>query len=99
MVFLVGGIMKWASYSYWGGHNNLQKILEHNGYKVFNVSVGPISSNWDRAVEVYYQLKGGQVDYGYDHSNKYGLIQKPVDKKYKGLYPEWDKIIHTFDRA
>ena len=80
-----------GNYSYWGGHNNLQKTLEDNGYRVFNVSVGPISSNWDRAIEVYYQLKGGQVDYGYGHSKKYGLIQKPIDKVYKGLYPEWDK--------
>jgi triacylglycerol lipase len=33
--------------------------------------MGPISSNWDRAVEAYYQLKGGVVDYGACHSVKY----------------------------
>ena len=38
---------------------------------------------------VYHQLKGGQVDYGANHSKKYGLIQKPSDKIYKGLYMEW----------
>ena len=64
-------------------------MLEGKGFKVFNVSVGPISSNWDRAVEVYYQLKGGQVDYGLNHSKKYGLEQRPTDKIYNGLYPEW----------
>ena len=95
-IVLIHGFFGWGNdemgaYSYWGGHKNLQKTLEDNGYKVFNVSVGPISSNWDRAVEVYYQLKGGQVDYGHGHSKKYGLIQKPVDKQYKGLYPEWDE--------
>ena len=95
-IVLIHGFFGWGNdemgaYSYWGGHKNLQKTLEDNGYKVFNVSVGPISSNWDRAVEVYYQLKGGQVDYGYSHSKKYGLIQYPVDKEYKGLYPEWDE--------
>ena len=95
-IVLIHGFFGWGddemgNYSYWGGHNNLQKTLEDNGYRVFNVSVGPISSNWDRAIEVYYQLKGGQVDYGYGHSKKYGLIQKPIDKVYKGLYPEWDK--------
>jgi len=93
---LIHGFFGWGNdemgnYSYWGGHEDLQKTLEDNGYRVFNVSVGPISSNWDRAVEVYYQLKGGQVDYGYGHSKKYGLIQKPADKEYKGLYPEWDE--------
>ena len=95
-IVLIHGFFGWGndemgSYRYWGGHKDIQKILENNGFRVFNVSVGPISSNWDRAVEVYYQLKGGQVDYGYGHSKKYGLIQKPVDKEYKGLYPEWDE--------
>ena len=84
-IVLIHGFFGWGNdemgnYSYWGGHDNLQKTLEDNGYRVFNVSVGPISSNWDRAIEVYYQLKGGQVDYGYGHSKKYGLIQKPIDK-------------------
>ena len=95
-IVLIHGFFGWGndemgSYRYWGGNKDIQKILQDNGYKVFNVSVGPISSNWDRAVEVYYQLKGGQVDYGYGHSKKYGLIQKPVDKEYKGLYTEWDE--------
>tara|TARA_Y100000748_G_scaffold276112_1_gene252301 strand:+ start:328 stop:1530 length:1203 start_codon:yes stop_codon:yes gene_type:complete len=95
-IVLIHGFFGWGNdemgnYRYWGGHKDIQKILEDKGYKVFNVSVGPISSNWDRAVEVYYQLKGGQVDYGYGHSKKYGLIQKPVDKEYIGLYPEWDE--------
>ena len=95
-IVLIHGFFGWGNdemgdYRYWGGHKDLQKILEDNGCRVFNVSVGPISSNWDRAVEVYYQLKGGQLDYGFRHSKKYGIIQKPVDKKYKGLYPKWDE--------
>ena len=95
-IVLIHGFFGWGNdemgnYRYWGGYEDIQKLLEDNGYKVFNVSIGPISSNWDRAVEVYYQLKGGQVDYGYGHSKKFGLIQKPFDKKYKGLYPEWSK--------
>ncbi len=95
-IVLIHGFFGWGhdemgNYRYWGGNKDIQKILEKNGHTVFNVSVGPISSNWDRAVEVYYQLKGGQLDYGYGHSTKYGLIQKPSDKKYKGLYTEWDE--------
>ncbi len=95
-IVLIHGFFGWGNnemgnYRYWGGNKDIQKTLEDNGYRVFNVSIGPISSNWDRAVEVYYQLKGGQVDYGHGHSKKYGLIQKPVDKEYKGLYPEWDE--------
>ena len=95
-IVLIHGFLGWGNeemgnYRYWGGHKDIQKMLEENGFKVFNVSVGPISSNWDRAIEIYYQLKGGQIDYGYKHSEKYGLIQKPSDKQYVGLYPEWDK--------
>tara|TARA_Y100001970_G_scaffold268701_1_gene360277 strand:- start:359 stop:1561 length:1203 start_codon:yes stop_codon:yes gene_type:complete len=95
-IVLIHGFFGWGNdemgnYRYWGGHKDIQKILEGNGHTVFNVSVGPISSNWDRAVEIYYQLKGGQVDYGYGHSKKFGLIQKPIDKEYKGLYPKWDE--------
>jgi len=95
-IVLIHGFFGWGndemgSYRYWGGNKDIQKMYEKNGFKVFNVSVGPISSNWDRAVEVYYQLKGGQTDYGFEHSKRYDLIQKPSDKEYKGLYPQWDK--------
>jgi len=95
-IVLIHGFFGWGNdemgnYRYWGGNKDIQKMYEKNGFTVFNVSVGPISSNWDRAVEIYYQLKGGQVDYGFEHSKRYGLIQKPSDKEYTGLYPEWDK--------
>ena len=94
-IVLIHGFFGWGNdemgdYRYWGGKKDLQKTLEESGFEVINVSIGPISSNWDRAIEVYYQLKGGQVDYGANHSGKYGLIQKPSDKIYEGLYPKWD---------
>ncbi len=94
-VVLVHGFMGWGSdemggYRYWGGFFNLEKYLESQGYEVYIVSIGPISSNWERAVETYYQLKGGQVDYGKGHSEKWGVIQKPDGKTYEGLYPSWD---------
>ena len=93
-IVLIHGFFGWGNeelgdYKYWGGKKDIQIMLEENGYKVINVSVGPISSNWDRAVEAYYQLKGGQVDYGLGHSKKYDLIRKPQDKKYEGLYRQW----------
>tara|TARA_Y100001970_G_scaffold293606_1_gene441540 strand:+ start:3659 stop:4864 length:1206 start_codon:yes stop_codon:yes gene_type:complete len=95
-IVLIHGFFGWGNdemgnYRYWGGYKDIQKMYEEYGFTVFNVSVGPISSNWDRAIEIYYQLKGGQTDYGLGHSRKHGLIQKPSDKIYKGLYPKWDK--------
>ena len=41
--------------------------------------------------ELYYQIKGGQVDYGKGHSQLFGIIQKPKGKAFKGLYPKWNK--------
>jgi triacylglycerol lipase len=90
-----------GSYSYWGGKNNYVKMFEDKGYEVFEISVGPVSSNYERAIEMYYQLKGGQVDYGKRHSQKYKIIQKPLEKKYQGLYPEWseEKPIHIIGHS
>jgi len=94
-IILIHGFIGWGSeemggYNYWGGNYDYVEYLDSLGYEVYNVSVGPISSNWDCAVEAYYQIKGGQVDYGKRHSTQYGIIQKPSSKKWPGLYPEWD---------
>ncbi len=94
-IVLVHGFAGWGAdeimgYKYWGGFWDLEKYLEKKGFEVITVSMGPVSSNWDRAVEIFYQLKGGQVDYGKSHSNKYGIIRKPETKVYEALYPEWD---------
>ena len=94
-VILVHGFMGWGpdemgSYKYWGGKYDIEEGLRENGFEVYTANVGPVSSNWDRAVELYYQIKGGQVDYGKIQSEKYGIIQKPVNKEYIGLYPEWN---------
>ncbi|MFO1384802.1 MAG: hypothetical protein U1F55_01205 [Chitinivorax sp.] len=65
----------------------------------------PVSSNWDRAVGLYYQIKGGCADYGAARTAKfatYGKIQKPAGKCWAtsasnnpnnyplALYPQWD---------
>ena len=94
-IILIHGFIGWGpeemgGYNYWGGNYDYVEYLDSLGYEVYNVSVGPISSNWDCAVEAYYQIKGGQVDYGKRHSTQFGIIQKPSSKKWPGLYPEWD---------
>ena len=93
-IVLIHGFMGWGpdemgDYNYWGGKDDFVNLLEEQGHVVFELSVGPVSSNWERAIEVYYQLKGGQIDYGKSHANKYNIIQKPKDKYYEALYPEW----------
>src|SRR5262249_14270278 len=76
-------------YHYWGGIDNMPKYLSNNGYPAFEAKVGPVSSNYDRAIDLYYYIKGGYVDYGKFHSSKYGHLQKKV-KYYPGVYPQWD---------
>ena len=95
-IFLVHGFLGWGrdeigKYYYWGGKNDYESKLRSLGFTVHTLSVGPISSNWDRAVEAYAQIKGGCVDYGEEHSNKFGIIRQPKNKCYEGLYPQWNE--------
>lgn len=95
-IILVHGFLGWGNeelgeYNYWGGKNNIEQYLRDQGYEVYSVSLGPLSSSYDCAVETFYQIKGGQLDYGQAHAKKYGLIQKPKNIVYPGLYPQWDQ--------
>ncbi len=95
-IILVHGFMGWGKdemggYNYWGGKYDIEQSLKDEGYTVYTASVGPVSSNWDRAVELFYQIKGGQVDYGKSHAESYGLKQRPEEKSIVGLYPQWDE--------
>lgn len=51
---------------------DLETALNNKGYDVYMASVGPLSSAWDRACELYAQITGTRVDYGAAHSRKYG---------------------------
>ncbi|KAE8875978.1 hypothetical protein PF010_g16839 [Phytophthora fragariae] len=70
-----------------GFAGDLQEELETQGYTVYTASIGPFSSNWDRACELYAQIKGGATDYGATHSASYGHSR--YGKSYTGLYPQW----------
>jgi triacylglycerol lipase len=98
-VVLVHGFAGWGrnelkGFKYWGGiQGDLEKKLLAQGYRVLTATVGPFSSNWDRACELYAQIKGGRVDYGAKHSayykhERYGRIFQ------KGLFPEWGTKIN-----
>ena len=95
-IVLIHGFLGWGREEisgtyYWGGKHDIEQYLRNKGYRVITVSLGPISSSYDCAVETFYQIKGGQLDYGQAHSKKYGLIRRPEGKKYEGMYPEWDE--------
>ncbi|KIF82124.1 esterase/lipase family protein [Noviherbaspirillum autotrophicum] len=96
-----------TGFKYWGGFNDVEAHMKtYNGsHQVYTAAVGPVSSNWDRAVELYYQIKGGCADYGAKRTAQfasYGKIQKPAGKCWAAdpnnnpnhypvaLYPQWD---------
>lgn len=82
------GINKYLPY--WGATTgDLVKWLNDNGYESYSASVGPMSSAWDQACELYAQLKGERVDYGKAHSEKFN--HKRFGRKFsKPLLKKWD---------
>ena len=74
---------------YWGSTTgSISEKLRNNGTKVYEATVGPFSSCWDRACELYAQLTGGTVDYGAAHSAQHG--HNRYGKTYATpMYAEW----------
>lgn len=96
-----------SGFNYWGGYGDIASQMQiYRGPRaVFAAAVGPISSNRDRAADLYAQIKGGCVDYGKTHVRDHGLpgqVQKPPGKCWAAnprdnpqnyplaLYPAWD---------
>lgn len=80
---------------YWGGTKyNIDRNLTNEGYNVHEANIGAFSSNYDRAVELYYYVKGGRVDYGAAHAAKYGHHR--YGRTYEGIMRDWEpgKKIH-----
>ncbi|XP_042446873.1 lipase-like [Zingiber officinale] len=63
---------------------------EKKDERVLVPDLGSLTSIHDRARELFYYLKGGQVDYGEEHSRICGHSQ--LGKIYEqGHYPSWDE--------
>lgn len=93
------GINKIAPY--WGGTTgSLMKYFESKNIEAYDVSVGPLSSAWDNACEIYAQLTGTTVDYGEAHSKAHGHDR--YGRTYKeALVPDWgeNKKIHLIGHS
>ena len=93
-------------FRYWGGFDDIVAHMQAGGaHRVMAASVSPIAINWDRAAELYYQIKGGCVDYGSAHTALHGHrdgLQQPAGKCWAAdpannpehyppaFYPAWD---------
>lgn len=94
---LVHGMGGWGTGSgmqnlarYWGADTgDLAEYLRGEGYEVYTPSVGPISSAWDRACELYAVLAGGTVDYGAAHAAAHGHAR--FGRTYEApMLSQWD---------
>jgi len=88
--FLGFGRDEMFGFKYWGGFADLEEELRGAGYQTYTAAVGPVSSIWDRACELYACIKGGRVDYGEAHSILFGHDR--YGRTYPGLYPEWGEV-------
>ncbi|KAI9328344.1 Alpha/Beta hydrolase protein [Obelidium mucronatum] len=74
--------------NYWGGPTqNILQMLRQKGYKVAAPSMGPLSSNWERACEAYAQITGSLTDYGLVRSKQFGHKRFGLDHTGKPLVP------------
>ncbi len=91
-IIMVHGLFGWGNdelfgINYWGGLGSIKEDLTAKGYEVYTPTVGSVSSNWDRACELYAYIKGGTVDYGEVHSKKCGHAR--YGRTYPGVYPKF----------
>jgi triacylglycerol lipase len=75
----------------WGmNYGSMRKHLNQLGYEASAASVGPVSSAWDRACELYAHLAGTRVDYGQAHARLHGHERYGETYK-KALVKGWGK--------
>ena len=91
-IVLVHGFIGWGTdemggYHDWGGRDSIEAMLNEAGHQTYTAVVGPVSSNWDHACELYAYLKGGRVDYGAAHAAQYG--HERYGRSYPGLIRDW----------
>ena len=106
-----------TGFKYWGGFDDIAgHMRSYNGsHQILVTSVASIGSSWDRSAELYYQIKGGCVDYGMVHtaSAPHSGERRPPGKCWAAdpsnnpdnyplaLYPAWDADhpIHLFGHS
>lgn len=94
----VHGMGGWADYNgeaYWGGwadsEGDVIALYNSHGVEAYAAVVGPLSSAWDRACELYAQLTGTVVDYGEAHSKAHNHDRYGYDYTDNCLMGEpWD---------
>lgn len=97
---MIHGYSGWGQYDeryeetpYWGlTLTDFRMMFDRWDQDIYMPSVGPHSSAWDRACEIYAEITGTRVDYGAAHSEKCGHERFGEDYTGRALIPdfEWD---------
>jgi triacylglycerol esterase/lipase EstA (alpha/beta hydrolase family) len=97
---MIHGYSGWGEYDdryeetpYWGlTLTDFRMMFDKWDQDIYMPSVGPQSSAWDRACEIYAEITGTRVDYGEAHSRKCGHERFGRDYTGKALIPDftWD---------
>jgi len=93
-IVLVHGLGGWGpgemlGFRYWGGFGNIPRYLNNRGFRVYEANISGWASNRDRAIELYYFIKGGTVDYGAAHSTLHN--HERFGRTFPGILPDWDE--------
>lgn len=93
-IVMVHGLGGWGpgemlGFRYWGGVGDIIGHLRGQGFTVFEASVSGWGSNRNRAIELYYFIRGGTVDYGAAHAAMHG--HERFGRTFPGVFPEWSE--------
>ena len=97
---LIHGIFGWGEHSMLRG-SCWPDELRRDARFIISESTGAVSSAHDRACELFYELFGGTVDYGAEHSKQYGH-RRFGSKVRTAKWPNWsagspvDLIGHSY---
>ncbi|KAH7029930.1 Alpha/Beta hydrolase protein [Microdochium trichocladiopsis] len=98
-IVFVPGFSGWGSplfgaVNYWGGIENIPQILAKAGHTVILAPVGPLSSNWERACELYAQLRSSRFTQYNLETNEIEGKPEVIDVDYGDVFP----IRHRYER-
>jgi len=101
---LVHGLAGWGAnemlgFNYWGGFYSIRNFLNNQGFPTYEAVVGSFSSNRDRAIELYYFLAGGTVDFGAAHAARHNIER--FGRTFPGILPDWssEQRIHIIGHS
>ncbi|KAK4444437.1 hypothetical protein QBC34DRAFT_474914 [Podospora aff. communis PSN243] len=115
-IVLVPGFASWGkpflgTINYFGGFSDLAGVLETEGYIVISARLSPLSSNKERACELFQQLANISIDAAGEGSGfeKPGVPVDPIPVNYGSLpvdpllepkrTPEiWPAVVHGWER-